>query len=56
MGVTLIRGIDDTKENAVKRADECLYQAKESGRNVVIVDFGQGRIPAQTFLGTNPEV
>lgn len=56
VGVTLIKGVDDTKENAVKRADECLYQAKESGRNVVIVDFGQGRIPAQTFLGTNPEV
>ncbi|WGL60653.1 sensor domain-containing diguanylate cyclase [Pigmentibacter sp. JX0631] len=56
VGVTLIKGVDDTKESAVKRADECLYQAKESGRNVVIVDFGQGRIPVQTFLGTNPEV
>lgn len=56
IGVTLIKDVDDTKESAVKRADECLYQAKESGRNIVIVDFGTGRTPAQQFLASNPEV
>jgi diguanylate cyclase (GGDEF)-like protein len=43
VGVTLIKSVEDSKESAVKRADECLYHAKENGRNVVYVDFGSGK-------------
>lgn len=56
VGVTLIKSVEDSKESAVKRADECLYHAKENGRNVVYVDFGTGQIPALTYLSTTPEV
>ena len=56
VGVTLIKSVEDSKESAVKRADECLYHAKENGRNIVYVDFGSGQIPVQSFLASNPEV
>ena len=56
IGVTLIKSIEDSKESAVKRADECLYHAKENGRNIVFVDFGTGQVTVQTFLASNPEV
>jgi diguanylate cyclase (GGDEF)-like protein len=56
IGVTLIKSVEDSKESAVKRADECLYHAKENGRNIVYVDFGSGQIPVQSFLASNPEV
>jgi diguanylate cyclase (GGDEF)-like protein len=55
VGVTLIKSVEDSKESAVKRADECLYHAKENGRNVVYVDFGSGQMPAQTYLASTPE-
>jgi len=35
IGVTMIRA-DDTIESFVKRADEALYNAKETGRNKVV--------------------
>ncbi|MES2614958.1 MAG: diguanylate cyclase [Bdellovibrionota bacterium] len=54
IGVTLLSSYEDTKEAAIKRADACLYLAKEAGRNVVVIDFGNGKIPAQEYLKTNP--
>ena len=53
IGVTLLASYTDTKEAAIKRADECLYVAKESGRNIVICDFGEGRLKAQDFIAKN---
>ena len=56
IGVTLLESYEDTKEAAIKRADECLYVAKESGRNITIVDFGQGKISALEYLKTHPDI
>ena len=39
VGGTLKKQLD-TIEDAIKRADECLYQAKKLGRNRTIVDWG----------------
>jgi diguanylate cyclase (GGDEF)-like protein len=55
VGVTLIKTLEDSKEGAVKRADECLYHAKENGRNVVFVDFGTGQMTVQNYLASIPE-
>ena len=55
IGVTLLASYEDTKEAAIKRADECLYIAKESGRNIAVVDFGDGKIAAAEYLKANPE-
>ncbi len=56
VGVTLIKNFDDTKELAIKRADECLYKAKESGRNIVIVKFDQQELSAQEFLAKSTDI
>ncbi|KAB8029789.1 sensor domain-containing diguanylate cyclase [Fluviispira multicolorata] len=56
VGVTLIKAVDDSKEAAIKRADECLYHAKENGRNVVILDFGAGKIKALDFIAQTPDI
>lgn len=56
VGVTMINSYEDNKVDAVKRADECLYQAKEKGRNVVFVDFGKGQMTVQSYLANTPEV
>ncbi len=53
IGVTLLSSYEDTKELAIKRADECLYLAKESGRNIAILDFFEGKIPASEYLKTH---
>jgi diguanylate cyclase (GGDEF)-like protein len=50
IGVTLLSSYEDTKEAAIKRADACLYLAKESGRNIVIADFGNGRKKITEYL------
>jgi diguanylate cyclase (GGDEF)-like protein len=50
IGVTLLNSYEDTKEAAIKRADECLYVAKESGRNLVVIDFGDGKKTAMDYL------
>ena len=55
IGVTLLSTYDDSKEAAIKRADECLYVAKESGRNIVVVDFGEGKKTASDFLKSFPD-
>jgi diguanylate cyclase (GGDEF)-like protein len=52
VGVTLIKTLDDSKETAVKRADECLYHAKENGRNIVFVDFGSGQMSFQNYIAS----
>jgi diguanylate cyclase (GGDEF)-like protein len=49
IGVTLLSSYQDTKEAAIKRADACLYYAKELGRNKVAVDFGGGIKEANEF-------
>lgn len=54
IGVSIITSYEDTKEAAIKRADDCLYLAKESGRNVVVVDYGGGRTLAAEYLQANP--
>jgi len=50
IGGTSLISHEETKETAIKRADECLYVAKESGRNIVVVDFGEGKKSAAEFL------
>ncbi len=54
IGVTLLSSYEDTKESAIKRADACLYVAKESGRNIVVTDFGEGKQSAVDFLKDHP--
>ena len=47
VGVTVFLSQSETRDVAVKRADECLYAAKHAGRNVCYGDFGEGpvRVP-----------
>ena len=40
IGVTVIREDDRDIDSAYLRADEALYNSKESGRNQVTFDFG----------------
>ncbi|MCA2959519.1 MAG: sensor domain-containing diguanylate cyclase [Silvanigrellales bacterium] len=52
VGVTVFLNQAETRDVAVKRADECLYAAKHNGRNVCFADFGEGttRVPESTLL------
>ncbi len=36
IGVSVSRGMDETAENLLKRADDAMYQAKDGGRNQVV--------------------
>jgi diguanylate cyclase (GGDEF)-like protein len=50
VGVTFIKDPEDSKEDAIKRADSCLYEAKNAGRNIVFVDFGFKKILATEYI------
>lgn len=52
VGVTVFLSQHETRDMAVKRADECLYAAKHNGRNVCYSDFGDGtaRVPESSLL------
>jgi diguanylate cyclase (GGDEF)-like protein len=55
IGASYFLSKDDNRVDVVKRADECLYQAKRGGRNVCFCDFDGQQIRAEEFLKNNPE-
>lgn len=49
IGATIVKPDENlSPEDVLKRADECLYQAKESGRNCTIFD-DKGKLDAEEF-------
>jgi diguanylate cyclase (GGDEF)-like protein/PAS domain S-box-containing protein len=53
VGVSFFLNKEDTRTEVVKRADECLYQAKHNGRNVAYCDFGDGHVKAIDYMKEN---
>jgi diguanylate cyclase (GGDEF)-like protein/PAS domain S-box-containing protein len=56
VGASFFLSKDDNRVDVVKRADECLYQAKHGGRNVCFCDFDGKKIRADEYLKINPEI
>lgn len=55
IGVTSWVHKNETAAEVIKRADECLYKAKKSGRNVAICDFGEGHVLAVDYIKEHPQ-
>ena len=53
VGVTMVLTTDADKLTTLKRADECLYAAKENGRNMCFADFGENRYRVPSDIDEN---
>ncbi|WP_155845260.1 sensor domain-containing diguanylate cyclase [Chitinilyticum aquatile] len=56
IGVTEVAAAEKNVEAALNRADEALYQAKQAGRNCVLVHGPRAAPPAEDLAGTEAEV